>query len=736
MIWQLIRILHKRQQGNQAARSTATRATVKMAVVAAVHLNMGIMLPPHFPWPIYHSFFSWLMVESVEFCTVKMCFFTIVSVINFALVFRWPSRELGWLVFTPHLATKVNVFAMKVNEPYNIPSLTFVWNNALLRTFRCLTKYNCLILQVVLRFIYISIYPYRALYLSSNSTFSFPHWCCQEASWHPMSSSPYQSSDSFMDPIDLQSWWYPQAGGNYPDTLDPVFIDGVYNDTSRMDTPVFGRDKDELQTAEPKVRWPDNPVRLITGHWNDKQTLQLSENECGHYLEKNESYEEPRNQLGRGSLDSSQTPILHPSYEPSGNERTRTQKGPRKRRRRPSDVTSSIQNTKSKPFHGNDQLLSSSAGRQCSQNDQRVTSYGSAQRSTKSKFTKEQSEPMLSWYQDHRSNPYPSPEEKKELASQAGIEIKQLETWFINKRKRSNSRNFKQGLRSRESTSSLERWRSTSPKDDSALKSTITNLQNDDRPTRFHRRTIINSEYNAVQPVIANSRERISLGGAISSTDPQVSSLGSDNERRRTRKQGKHIYPSEFPPERQGNKKFQCTWCNQGFESRDSWKRHEKSSCAPQEQYICMDGGPLLLDNDGHRNCAFCGIRDPSEHHINKEHNISTCSQLNKPQVFYRPDGARRHMRDVHRASLSASWPNSWVVPVDRHGLEPNLWCGFCKTRRENREDRFKHVAKHFEDTTTQFDMTRWTPYVESFTEDVLKFNQTGYHDIYFPDVP
>ena len=344
---------------------------------------------------------------------------------------------------------------------------------------------------------------------------------------------------------------------------------------------------------------------------------------------------------------------------------------------------------------------------------------------------------MLSWYQDHRSNPYPSLEEKKGLASQAGIEIKQLETWFINKRKRSKSRNFKQGLRSRESTSSLERWRTTSPKDDSALKSTITNLQNDDRPTRFlHRRTIIDSESNAVLPVIANSRERIYLEGAVNSIDPQVSSLGSDNERRRTRKQGKHIYQSEHPPERQGNEKFQCTYCQKGFLTRDSWKRHEKSSCAPQEQYICMDGGPLLLDNDGHLKCAFCGLRDPPNQHMDKEHNTSTCLQVDKQQVFSRRDGALRHMRDVHNASPSASWPNSWVVPVDRHGSESNLWCGFCKTRRENREERFKHVAKHFEDTTTLYDMTQWTPYGESFTEDVFKSSQTGYDDIYFPDVP
>lgn len=395
---------------------------------------------------------------------------------------------------------------------------------------------------------------------------------------------------------------------------------------------------------------------------------------------------------------------------------------------------------------------------------------------------------MRSWYRDHSSDPYLSPIQKQELADQTGLEIGQISSWFINKRRRSKSgprscqppasfpssttftrselsggppnltdsefgdvsqngafsndtRNdtdfpiFNQGLRSRESSYSSERWMSTSPKDDSAPMSTITNLQNDDRPPTFHQRTIIGSESNAVLTDIANSRRRISLEGAVNSIDPQVSSLGNDNERRRTGKKGKHIYQSEHPPERQGNKKFQCTYCKKGFDSRDSWKRHEKSSCAPQVQYICMDGGPLLSDNDGHLKCAFCGLRDPPNQHMDKEHNTSTCLQVDKKQVFSRHDGACRHMRDVHNASPRALWPTSWIVRVNRHDSELNRWCGFCKSVLQIREDRFKHVANHYEDTTTQYDMTRWTRYVPGFTEDVLKSSQTGYGDIYFPDI-
>lgn len=40
------------------------------------------------------------------------------------------------------------------------------------------------------------------------------------------------------------------------------------------------------------------------------------------------------------------------------------------------------------------------------------------------------------WYDNHQHNPYPSDQEKRELAVQAGIKIQQVSNWFSNTRNR------------------------------------------------------------------------------------------------------------------------------------------------------------------------------------------------------------------------------------------------------------------------------------------------------------
>ena len=43
---------------------------------------------------------------------------------------------------------------------------------------------------------------------------------------------------------------------------------------------------------------------------------------------------------------------------------------------------------------------------------------------------------LKKWVDEHASEPYPSPEEKAELAEQVGMEVRQIEHWFTNRRKR------------------------------------------------------------------------------------------------------------------------------------------------------------------------------------------------------------------------------------------------------------------------------------------------------------
>lgn len=367
----------------------------------------------------------------------------------------------------------------------------------------------------------------------------------------------------------------------------------------------------------------------------------------------------------------------------------------------------------------------------------------------------------------------------RDLANQTGLETGQVQQWFINTRKRNkkqderssqpskrasasasitfarseasggardtavsefghsspntafpydigngmDSPSFMHGSPSCESSSSLENWIQTSPKNDSNFPLTIKNLQNDNQPPRFQTRKTPRSEFNLVPRYITNPQETTFLEENVNSIDPRASLLCTDNERKSTNKKGKQIIPRRYSPERQENKKFQCTGCNKGFSTRDSWKRHEDSACFPLKNYICRCHEPRSKDYQGNVSCVFCGLGDPSDRHMDEVHKINTCLQKDGPQVFTRSDLANRHFMDIHRAS--SSWPDSWIVPVvDRYKLEQSRWCGFCEKGLDDRGERFRHVGNHFNDSTADFDMTRWKPYYESLSRDAIKRDQ------------
>mmetsp|Transcript_6690 Transcript_6690/g.17497 ORF Transcript_6690/g.17497 Transcript_6690/m.17497 type:complete len:147 (-) Transcript_6690:284-724(-) len=56
--------------------------------------------------------------------------------------------------------------------------------------------------------------------------------------------------------------------------------------------------------------------------------------------------------------------------------------------------------------------------------------------SRRQNFTPEQTAVLMNWFQDHLIDPYPKQDEKLILAQQTGIEVRQVEHWFTNKRKR------------------------------------------------------------------------------------------------------------------------------------------------------------------------------------------------------------------------------------------------------------------------------------------------------------
>jgi hypothetical protein len=63
-------------------------------------------------------------------------------------------------------------------------------------------------------------------------------------------------------------------------------------------------------------------------------------------------------------------------------------------------------------------------------------SSADAKRTASGKFEKNQVQPLTEWLLKHSSNPYPSMDDKADLAMKSGLSTQQVQNWFINMRKR------------------------------------------------------------------------------------------------------------------------------------------------------------------------------------------------------------------------------------------------------------------------------------------------------------
>eukprot|EP00956_Cyclotella_meneghiniana_P004266 scaffold5215_cov51-Cyclotella_meneghiniana.AAC.3 len=58
-------------------------------------------------------------------------------------------------------------------------------------------------------------------------------------------------------------------------------------------------------------------------------------------------------------------------------------------------------------------------------------------------YAKSSTECLLKWYAEHETNPYPSNEEKQELATASGLSVERVIQWFTNKRMEMRRKSFK-----------------------------------------------------------------------------------------------------------------------------------------------------------------------------------------------------------------------------------------------------------------------------------------------------
>lgn len=269
----------------------------------------------------------------------------------------------------------------------------------------------------------------------------------------------------------------------------------------------------------------------------------------------------------------------------------------------------------------------------------------------------------------------------------------------------------------RSSISPMERYLKTDPRDEGSPVQTCNSVQSNVAPhfipyrhehALTHSRSVLST--TLCESITCQEEDLQSV--PLSSQQSHHSNQSSGTALQLPRQKGRRIIrPDTMPPKREGNKRFQCTWCNMGFEFQGDWSRHEEFIHAAQPRCVCMRYGPRLVTT-GNVTCPFCGIPAPTDDHLTSEHKAFLC--LEKPEnkrVFTRPDGLMRHMRQFHKAipSIRAP-PESWMVPMDEYETRP-YWCGFCSVWLGTVwQRRVTHISNHYNDPNNCFDMAQWTP--------------------------
>ncbi|KAF7556967.1 hypothetical protein G7Z17_g1036 [Cylindrodendrum hubeiense] len=94
---------------------------------------------------------------------------------------------------------------------------------------------------------------------------------------------------------------------------------------------------------------------------------------------------------------------------------------------------------------------------------------------------------------------------------------------------------------------------------------------------------------------------------------------------------------------------------------------------------VHKDGGEIC--------CAFCGVIDPDDLHIQK-HNPYSCHE----RKFSRKDHLKQHLRLVHNTPLVEWLTEKWKTGTSQIRSR----CGFCGSTMDTWESRMDHLADHF----------------------------------------
>jgi hypothetical protein len=368
-------------------------------------------------------------------------------------------------------------------------------------------------------------------------------------------------------------------------------------------------------------------------------------------------------------------------------------------------------------------------------------------RSTGTRFSREALKVLKSWVEQHAERPYPSEDEKDELAELTGLSSGQISNWFANTRRRNkrkptrgvspstrsptwaggpsaaipipaSKRGVVQDGKTWDVMNPLERWKASPPENEPAAVDAIAQAvassrlsSNDSSLSRStSRRQPTSSAGSGSQSIqrapsvtscetgqtdsrkSSESFSNHSLGSSRShGSRNSLHSYGSGHKKDRRRRKRNALTASRTQAASE-HRPFQCTFCTDTFRTKYDWTRHEKSLHLSLEKWICAPLGDVITDpTTGERVCVYCEEKNPSAEHL-ETHGHSQCEEKGMDsRTFYRKDHLRQHLRLVHGVPMIKSM-DSWKSEATYIKCR----CGFCRQEFTSWTERCDHIAKHF----------------------------------------
>ncbi|KAF9250227.1 transcriptional regulator family: Homeodomain [Penicillium roqueforti] len=328
---------------------------------------------------------------------------------------------------------------------------------------------------------------------------------------------------------------------------------------------------------------------------------------------------------------------------------------------------------------------------------------------------------LREWFYQNQEYPYPTDEQKNQMAHETGFSQKRISTWFANARRRQKQKIQAAGLASTSRTRSgspmvtstlssltpMERWRASPPEDEpipeAAIQNAISSGSIDSAdsidPLQLDISTMDFFNFDESSSHLASSVS--SIGSKVSETSDSASSawsyhssadtglpfplLPKQTKLRRTR--GRQRTAVDHP--------FQCTFCPQSFKKKHDWARHEKSVHFTLDSWVCTPN-PHDVQQAFERQfseCPFCDVLFPTFAHW-EEHEFQVCADKpTQERSFSRKDYLWQHLRKFHGCTKAPvadleAWRGSTANVESR--------CGFCGSSLSTWSDRAEHLAGHF----------------------------------------